>query len=339
MSFLQAQQTVLAPLLQAARTERLHGCYVFEGPQGVGKREAALYVARAAACEADDPAQRPCGSCPTCHHMQRGSHPDLVVVGPDEGKKIRMIGVETIRDVIRQTRLHRYAARRRTFVIDPADILRDEAANALLKTLEEPPAGTGFILVTDKASTLLPTVLSRSQRVRFHLSAEELLLQQLQEEGIDNAVQIARWADGRPGLARTLAEGEMAEILSCRTTLLELLAGSPSDLFAFTEGLTKGNKKGRSGWEPIVERNLFVIEALLRDASVLQLGAPTLLNADIEPTVRAWSQALYPSGIQRINEALHKTRDRMKLNVNARLLLEPLFAQLASELGRARSRS
>jgi DNA polymerase-3 subunit delta' len=118
--------------------------------------------------------------------MLRGSHPDLVVIGPDVGKKIRMIGVESIRDVIRQTRLHRYAARRRTFVIDPADILRDEAANALLKTLEEPPAGTGFILVTDKASTLLPTVLSRSQRVRFHLSSEELLRQQLRDQGINS---------------------------------------------------------------------------------------------------------------------------------------------------------
>ena len=338
MSFLQAQQTVLAPLLQAARTERLHGCYVFEGPQGVGKHEAALYIARAAACEADDLQMRPCGSCPTCHHMKKGSHPDLVVVGPDEGKKIRMIGVETVRDVIRQTRLHRYAARRRTFVIDPADILRDEAANALLKTLEEPPAGTGFVLVTDKASTLLPTVLSRSQRVRFHLSPEELLLQQLRQDGIENAEQIARWADGRPGMAHNLAEGEMAEILSCRDNILTLLSGSPSDLFAFTESLTKGNKKGRAGWEPIVERNLLVIESLLRDASVHALGETKLLNADIEPTIQAWSQALYPSGIHRINEALQQTRTRMRINVNVRLLLEPLFAQLASELGRARSR-
>ncbi|MEC7240766.1 MAG: DNA polymerase III subunit delta' C-terminal domain-containing protein [Myxococcota bacterium] len=337
MSFLQAQQTVLEPLLQAARSDRLHGSYIFEGPQGVGKREAALYIARAAACESEDPMARPCGSCPTCHHMLRGSHPDLVVVGPDEGKKIRMIGVESIRDVIRQTRLHRYAARRRTFVLDPADILRDEAANALLKTLEEPPAGTGFILVTAKASTLLPTVLSRSQRVRFHLSSEDLLLQQLQAQGVEKAHQIARWADGRPGLAQALVEGEMEEILTCRQNLLELLAGSPSDLFSFTEGITKGNKKGRAGWEPVVERNLFVIEALLRDASLLRIGGTQLLNADIEPTVHAWSQALYPNGIHRINEALHQTRTRMALNVNARLLLEPLLAQLASELGRARS--
>ena len=182
----------------------------------------------------------------------------------------------------------------------------------------------------------MPTVLSRSQRVRFRLSPEDLLLEQLRAEGIENADQIARWADGRPGLARSLADGEMAEVLDCRARLLSLVAGSPTDLFAFTESLTKGNKKGRAGWEPIVERNLLVIESLLRDASVHALGERTLLNADIEPTIRAWSQALYPSGVARINEAVERTRARMTVNVNVRLLLEPLFAQLASELGPAR---
>ena len=271
--------------------------------------------------------------------MLKGTHPDLIVVGPDEGKKTRMIGVETVRDLIRQTRLHRYAAKRRTFVIEPADILRDEAANALLKTLEEPPDGTGFILVTDKASTLLQTVLSRSQRVRFRLSPESLLLTQLQQHGNEHAEQIARWADGRPGRAQELADGEMEAIRETRSTILSLLSGSPAELFSFSESLTKGNKKGRAGWEPVVERNLLVIETLLRDASFYALDHRNLLHPDIEPVIAAWSTALYPNGIERLNEAVHKTRARMTLNVNARLLMEPLFALLASELGKARNLS
>ena len=336
MSEILGQEQVLAPLLKAARSGRLHSCYLFEGPQGVGKKKAALLIARAAACTAEDPEMRPCETCQTCRHMLKGSHPDLVEIGPDEGKRTITIGVASAREVIRQTRMHRYAAARRTFVFDPADRLRPEAANALLKTLEEPPDGTGFILVTDRASSLLPTVISRSQRVRFRLLTEAHLVQDLRARGIENAERIARLADGRPGRAQELADGELEALDQARSTLLELLAGGPKELFSFSESLTKGNKLGRIGWQPTVERYLNVLESLLRDAACSGLGRPHLLNADKAELVQAWSQALFPHGIERLQAEIAKTRDRMELNVNARLLVEPLFAKVASELGRAR---
>jgi DNA polymerase-3 subunit delta' len=314
----------------------MHSCYLFEGPQGVGKKKAALRIARAAACTAEDLEARPCDSCQTCRHMLKGSHPDLVDIGPDEGKRTLTIGVASAREIIRQSRMHRYAAKRRTFVIDPADKLRPEAANALLKTLEEPPDGTGFILVTDRASSLLPTVISRSQRVRFRLLTEAHLVKDLKARGIEHAERIARLADGRPGRAQALADGELEEMDTARKTLLEILAGGPKDLFSFSEGLTKGNKLGRIGWQPTVERYLNVLESLLRDAACVGLGRPQLLNADKAALVQAWSTALSPHGIERLQGEINKTRDRMELNVNARLLVEPLFAKVASELGTAR---
>ena len=128
----------------------------------------------------------------------------------------------------------------------------------------------------------------------------------------------------------------MAELDAARDTLLNILAGNSADLFAFSESITKNNKKGRIGWQPTVERYLEVIESLLRDAACLAMGPSKLLNADIEPVVDAWSQALYPSGIERMNRELDRTRRRMSLNVNARLLMEPLLAKLAMELGKAR---
>ena len=334
MSTVPGQEHVLKPLLAAAQNGQLTGCYIFEGPEGVGKKETALLIARAAACESEDPKSRPCNTCPTCHHMQKGSHPDLVVVGPDADKKTLTISVKSAREVIRQTQLHRYAARRRTFIIDPADKMQPQAANALLKTLEEPPEGTGFILVTHRASSLLPTVLSRSQRVRFRLLPMSTLMHNLEAQGVADPTRIARLADGRPGRAQALLDGELEAMDEARSELLEILAASPKELFDFSKGL-KG-KSSRIRWQTKVERYLDVIESLLRDATCHAIGKPDYLNSDRIEVIEAWANALYPHGIARLQDDLKKARARLELNVTARLLMEPLLAKLANELGKAR---
>ena len=140
-----------------------------------------------------------------------------------------------------------------------------------------------------------------------------------------NAVSaFTTWTTTVPGQASALANEQ------CHFSIFS------SDLFAFSESLTKNNKKGRVGWQPTVERYLEVIESLLRDAACLAMSPNSLLNEDMESLVSAWSQALYPSGIARMQHELEKTRRRMALNVNARLLMEPLLSQLAMELGKAR---
>jgi hypothetical protein len=158
----------------------------------------------------------------------------------------------------------------------------------------------------------------------------------LRNQGVDHPERIARLADGRPGRAQALVDGELEELDAAREKLLELLAASPVELFKFTEGLTKGNKNGRIGWQPTVERYLGVLESLLRDAACHAMGTEDYLNADKSHVVVAWSRALYPHGLERLQTDLTKTRERMELNVNARLLIEPLFAKVASELGKAR---
>ena len=334
MSSVPGQEHVLTPLLAAAQKGRLTGCYVFEGPEGVGKKEAARFIARAAACENELPESRPCDQCPTCHHMRKGTHPDLVEIGPDADKKTLTISVKSAREVIRQIQLHRYAARRRTFIIDPADKMQPQAANALLKTLEEPPDGTGFILVTHRASSLLPTVLSRSQRVRFRMLALPTLTQNLEAQGLVDTARLARLADGRPGWAQALLDGELEALDEARSELLEILAASPKELFDFSKKLR--GKGGRISWQAKVERYFDVIESLLRDATCHAAGRPDYLNSDRVDVIEAWAQALYPHGIGRLQDELKKARGRLELNVTARLLMEPLMAKLANELGKAR---
>jgi DNA polymerase III subunit delta' len=330
------QEAVLKPMLAAARQGSLSGCYLFEGPDGVGKHEAAVMVALAAACEDDSLSSRPCMECQTCRTMRSGTHPDLVEVGLDPSKRTPTISVAQAREVIRVARLHRYHARHRVFVIDPCDRMVPQAANALLKTLEEPTPGTTFILVTAKVSSLLPTIISRSQRVRFRMVKANLLREWLAGQGYENPERLAALSGGRPARAAELSQGGLDEFDVATAELLDVISAGPTALFKFTEGLSKTGQ-GRAGWQPVVERYLMVLETLLRDAAVVSMG----YSEDVvheRSVVESWAEALWPTGFERIQTELQTTRNRIEANVNARLVMEPLMACVATELGAARQR-
>lgn len=150
----------LQPLIEAASRDRLAPTLVFSGPSGIGKKLAALALAQALVCEKsrDDA----CGECGSCLRIEKRQSESLLVVEPD-GAQIK---IEQARDVLQFISL-RSLGRSRVIVIDQAHLLGPQAANALLKSLEEPPNGTFFILVTPLASAILPTIRSRSQMVRF----------------------------------------------------------------------------------------------------------------------------------------------------------------------------
>jgi len=327
------QGPVLRPIFEAARSDRLHHCYLFEGPPSVGKHTAAVRLAMAAACT-ERSAVLPCGQCPTCIQMSKGLHPDLIEVGPDPKKKTPLISRAQSREVVRQVGLRSYNARWRTFVIDPADLLRPEAANALLKTLEEPPSGTGFVLVTARASSLLPTILSRAQRVRFRPVPHADLVTWLEGRGVDQAERVARLAQGSPGRALALAKDGLASVDELRAQVLDVLAGGVVGIVPYAEKLVRGD---RARWHKRVQALLDVLEGLVRDAALVGAGQTGgLLNADRESLVQAWADALWPRGVQALQKAIADARDQLHLNVNGRLLIETLLSRFAAALGRAR---
>jgi DNA polymerase-3 subunit delta' len=327
------QGAVLRRLLNAVRDQRLHHCYLFEGPPSVGKHTAAVLLAMAAACTGSGELL-PCKTCPTCFQMAKGLHPDLLEIGPDPTKKTPVISRQQSREIVRQVGLRSYNAKWRTFVIDPVDLLQPAAANALLKTLEEPPSGTGFILVTSRASSLLPTILSRSQRVRFRPVPEAALTTWLQERGIDESERIARLAQGSPGRALALSKGGLVARDEARTELLLTLAGGVVAIVPYAEKLVRGN---RIAWQKRFERVLDVLEGLVRDTTLVGAGQEVgLLNQDRLPLVRAWADALWPRGVQKLQAALFRARRQLHLNVNGRLMIETLLCQFAATLGKAR---
>lgn len=327
-------ERALTHLRETNAQGRLHHAYLFEGPEGVGKLRVARWLALMCNCEAADPADRPCGQCNTCITIAGGSHPDVSVVVPDPTKATKSIPVARIREVIRTTGFHRYGSRRRFVIIDPAESMAPAAANALLKTLEEPPDGTGFVLLTTHADVLLPTVLSRCQRIRFGPVALDALVPWLRERGVEDADAAARISGGCPGRALALAEGELAQRQALRDELLATLGGDLGGIFGWTESLTKGS---RAAWRSRVELVLELLEDLLRDATVCaQGGERELLHADIPTVTAAWSKALWPGGVRACNQAIEDCRDDLRVNVTGRTALDALLTVFATQLGKAR---
>lgn len=337
-----------APLRQRLRDavdqRRLHHCLLFEGPAGVGKRLAAIQLALYANCSAEieaaaqpalsffaarpPPPARPCGRCRACQPALAGSHPDLIVVGTDPEKITRVISADQARRLIGALALQRHSAPHRFVILDPADALNEEAANALLKTLEEPPEGTRFILVTDRPAGLLQTIRSRCQRIRFRPVPPVELRPWLEQRGADP--DLADRAQGSPGLALQLAESGPPGL-----DLLDGLARLPGQpihqLFAYTESLGKKAEGGGEKTTQIVD----LLEELLRDTVLVAQRRPAaVLHRDRLSLLDSWAAALYPGGVGRMQEALGDARERLRLNVNGRVVLEALLSRLAQELSR-----
>src|SRR5690625_1014431 len=163
------QDHVTDILAAAVRSGRLGHAYLFSGPRGVGKTTSARLLAMAVSCSATG--ERPCGDCGECRLVQSGSHPDVIELDAASNNS-----VEDIRDLREKAALASMRGGRRVFILDEAHMLSRAAANALLKTLEEPPPHLIFVLATTEPEKLPPTVLSRCQHYRFRrLSDAEIM--------------------------------------------------------------------------------------------------------------------------------------------------------------------
>ncbi len=204
------------PLTQAQAMQRSHAL-LLAGPAGVGHLEFAGLLAQAWLCEAPQrqPQHLPCGRCGSCHLVRQRTHPDLLVVvpeatrvqlnwlGDDEGKPdakpSRDIRVEQVRQAIDWSHQTSGRGRGKALLLHPADALNMAAANALLKTLEEPPAGLRLLLTSTDVERLLPTIRSRCQRLRLDLPTADAAAAWLQQQGLaDDAPALLALAGGSP---------------------------------------------------------------------------------------------------------------------------------------------
>ena len=258
------QRRLAALLARSVGREALPPSLIFSGPAGAGMRDMAVAVAQSLNCltpiatRQDSVEQGPqertidgCGTCAACTRIARGVHPDVIVVEPGDSGSIK---IDQIRDVIDRAGFRPFEGRRRVVIVDDADVMVAGAQNALLKTLEEPPPSSVFILVTTRPDMLLPTVHSRCPRLRF---------QAAEREGIDEeAREIAREV-----LAQAAATDEPGRRIEAAKDLL-----------------AKTGAGGRTDREQLAS-HLHAMAALLRDVEVLstRANAEALVNADVRP--------------------------------------------------------
>ena len=157
MSFpLAGNERIRDAVTSAVAEKRIPHAILLEGDKGTGRHTLMQFLSRAAVCDGEN---APCGECRGCHLAKTGTHPDITVVTPEDGKK--NIAVSQIRDLRTEAYVKPHMAARRVFVIDKADSMNEQAQNALLKVLEEPPADIIFILIAESATALLDTIISR----------------------------------------------------------------------------------------------------------------------------------------------------------------------------------
>lgn len=196
-------------VLERRRRGAMPHALLLAGPAGLGKRAFAAALAAWLLCE--QPGDAACGRCRACLLVAAGSHPDRVEVNlefRDDGKTLRSeLVVDQIRVLSQRLSMTAQFGGHQVALIDPADLMNASAANALLKTLEEPGPGTVMLLVSDQFSRLPATIRSRCQRLDFVLPNAAEAMAWLKSQGVDGAAQALEAAAGNPGLALELAQG------------------------------------------------------------------------------------------------------------------------------------
>lgn len=208
----------------AAHWQNQPAAWLFTGKQNTGKTAFARFAAQALLCETPQAVHQPCGSCASCHLFAQESHPDFYELTPDlpedgaPGRKLLQIKIDAVRGMIEDIYLTTVRGGKRVVLVHPAEAMNLQAANGVLKILEEPPAHVIFLLVTHARDKLLPTVKSRCRQMALPAPSGEQALAYLQQEGVDNAASLLAFHSGAP-LFDTAAESD-----DMRTELLNLLA-------------------------------------------------------------------------------------------------------------------
>jgi DNA polymerase-3 subunit delta' len=312
---------------------KLRHAYLFTGMKGVGKRTLALRFAEAIACVSPAKPGEPCGKCRACTLIRKGTYPDLHLVSAKEvGGTLQ---VEQVRELQRKLALSPYEGRVRIALLLRFQESSTSAANALLKTLEEPPAHVVLLLTARSAESLLPTIVSRCVRIDLRPVASNRLQTSLEERGVpvEEARLLAAMAGGSPG--RALALAETPEALKLNSQRLEefmaLLAMNRGQRFRYASRFDR--KSG--GFKQLSEARRAAVEVieswrpLLRGAMLMSLGAAAEEDQMLGDRGAArMAEGVDAESIIRAIRATDVTLEALARNANPRLAMESLMLDL-----------
>ena len=345
------QDRLISYLTRVVGGDRMPHAMLFFGPDGVGKVAAALETAKALHCER--PEGGACGDCSQCRKLAEGNHPDFSVLFPIR-KKPRAKDIDPVEereglqkilqdpyfhpipedsvilpiDLVRRLRnrfgLGTFEGAWRTAVIVHAERMRPEAANALLKTLEEPPPNSLIILLALEQNAILPTIVSRCQAIKFQpLSTQDVVswLRQRYEMADDQALFVARASGGSLRRARDLAEGDAAESQGRAVRFLQALV---SDNLPQTYLALEQLAADRSGaLNLLADAELWLRDALLYSQSGMELAA----HQGNEEDIRDLCGVLTPEAVEALARRIEAIREMNRRNVSTNLALMSLWRE------------
>jgi DNA polymerase-3 subunit delta' len=320
MSFkdIKGQDKPVEILKNYIKSSRLTGTYLFLGEEGIGKYLVARTLAKAVNClslEGDS-----CDSCSSCLKIDKNQHPDIHFIEPEPSDAIK---IEYMRDLKKDINLRPYEAKKKVFVINDAHRLTAEAANALLKTLEEPPANSLIVLVSSKATLLFKTIISRCKIIRFCPLESSMLKDILGKDyGLDNNLAhfLAYFFEGRIGSILRLKD---TDVLKDKNRIIdEFTISRHPDIGSFPVP----NKE-------VMRRCLNILAAWFRDIYLIKTGIPhsELINLDRKDELL---KVMNRYSWRDLDESLDSISDSflsLEQNINLKLLFSNLRMELWKE--------
>lgn len=325
MSFLDiyGHERQITILKQAIAQKRVGHAYLFSGINAVGKRTLAGRFARALNCDRADNLHDSCGKCSSCLKAQHASHPDMIFIEAD-GQFIR---INAIREIQEQMKFKPLEGRWRAVIIDGADKMNDQAANALLKTLEEPSASNILILISSRPYSMPATIISRCRHMRFNpLPTTAVTRFLVEQNGMDQqkAGLLAGLSGGSIGKALEL---DLEDIAAYRAEILQLLMNTQKDdpisLLNLASFFSQDKKK--------IKQGLDIINSCFRDALVLKETRKNemLINQDKSSFITILAQRLSGEQILRNISLIERAWETIEQNVNKTLTLETMAFKLS----------
>lgn len=318
------QERAIALLKNLLKTNRIPHAFLIEGLKGAGKKRIALELAKGICC--DSRIERPCGSCASCIKAGHQSHPDIRLIEEDSSLK-----VDVIRDMQKEIQFKPYEGSRKVIIINSAEKMTIQAQNALLKTLEEPPAYATIILLANNGAGLLPTILSRCQLIKLVPAGKEVIQSYLQtEKGLssEEARIIAAYSNGNIGRALKLQSDE--EFREKRNTIIgltrQLLDGKISELLERV-GFFNDEKDS-------IEDIFDIFVCWYRDLLIFRETQQFdfIMNCDKIEEIRQQSKTINSHKAREIILIIEKNKSNMRSNVNFQLNIEVMLLNIQEVL-------
>lgn len=314
-------KTAINILKDELRTKRINHAYLFVGVEGVGKKLIAFQFARAYNCQ--EIIGDSCDSCLICQKINHFNHPDVQLLGIEEDEKV--IKIEQIRQLQKEIIYKPYESDKKIYIIEDADKMTLEAANCLLKTLEEPPEFAVIILLAKETNKLLPTIVSRCQLLNLRGISRILIKEEIVKKGVSEkeADIYAGIAEGSIGKAITLAEDE--EYLNTREHVFSFLSQVPEidQIKIFTE--VKEMIK-------LLENDFPLFDLLLswyRDIIICKAGKQEqILNLDFLSDIQAQARIYTKFELIKIVNLINEIKRQIQLNVRKDLALAVMLLKI-----------